>query len=171
MNILYTSLLLCTLSFASMDTIESFKADFTQSVTDDKNATLLYNGHLLAQKPQNAVWHYTSPIKKVVYMDEFRVSIVEPEIEQVIIRKIQSNLDFFHMIKNAKKLDDTIYEANYKKTTFLIIIKKSLIESISYKDAFENDVKIVFKNQKQNLKIKEEEFIADYPLEYDVIRD
>ena len=144
MKQLWITILCSTLSFASIDDINSFKADFIQSVTDDKNISLNYSGHISASKPQNAIWNYVKPIKKDVYINKYRVIVVEPEIEQVIIRKIKSNFDFFMMIKNAVQID---------------------------KNKFENDVKISFKNQKQNIKIDKEVFVAKYPLEFDIIRD
>ena len=160
-----------TLSFASLIDIHSFEASFTQKVTDDRNATLQYDGYVRAQKPQNAVWNYLKPVKKDVYLDRFRVTIVEPEIEQVILKRVESNFDFFMMIKNAKKVADDTYEASFKNAKFIIKTEKTLIKSISYKDEFENNVLISFENQKQNIKINENFFIADYPVEYDVIGD
>ena len=165
-------LLLCSgISFASIENVNSFEADFTQSVTDDKNTTLNYSGHIIASKPQNAVWTYKKPIEKDIYINQYSVTIVEPEIEQVIIRQIESNFDFFMMIKNAKKTGENIYVANYKESKFTILTENNLIKSISYKDEFENDVKIVFKNQQQNIEIDNEVFTAKYPLEFDIIRD
>ncbi len=171
MKQLLAALLISTLSFASIDNINSFEANFTQSVTDDKNISLNYSGHLAAQKPQNAIWNYIKPIQKDVYINQFSVTIVEPEIEQVIIRKIESNFDFFMLIKNAVKVDENTYTANYKESKFTITTKDALIESISYKDEFENDVKIIFSDQKQNIKISSDTFMAKYPLEFDIIRD
>jgi outer membrane lipoprotein carrier protein len=163
--------LLYTLSFASFDAINTFQADFTQSVTDDKNKSLIYKGHIIASKPQNALWNYTKPIKKDVYINNFNVTVVEPEIEQVIIRKIESNFDFFNMIQNAKEIQKDKYEAKYKDAKFTITTKDKLIETISYMDEFENKVKIVFENQKQNEEINIDLFIPNYPLEFDIIRD
>lgn len=171
MKQLLMTLLCSTLSFAAIDNINSFEADFIQSVTDDKNSSLNYSGYVCAKKPQSAVWNYIEPIKKDVYINKYSVIVVEPEIEQVIIRRIESNFDFFMMIRNAIKISEDIYEANYKETKFIITTKNSLIESISYKDEFDNNVKIIFKNQKQNIDIEENKFIAKYPLEFDVIRD
>ena len=171
MKQLLIPILCSTLSFATLNDIHSFKANFTQSVTDDKNTTLSYNGYIRAQKPQDAVWNYISPIKKDVYIDRFRVTVVEPEIEQVIIRKIESNFDFFMMIRNAVKVNENIYVANYKDAKFTIKTDKNLIQSITYKDEFENDVLISFTNQKQNIKINDEVFIANYPLDFDVVSD
>lgn len=168
----FLSLLLCSsISFASLNSINSFKADFTQSVTDDKNATLLYSGSLAAQKPQNAVWHYLLPIQKDVYINQYSVTIIEPEIEQVIVRKIETKFDFFNMLKNAKKTNSNTYEAQYQNKKFIIKMQNDFIEEILYNDDFENNVSIVFTNQKQNIKIKDEKFVAEYPVDFDVIRD
>ncbi|MDQ1264325.1 MAG: outer rane lipoprotein carrier protein [Campylobacterota bacterium] len=157
--------------FASLDNINSFEADFTQSITDEKNKTISYTGHIVALKPDNARWTYAKPVKKDVFMNSYDVVIVESEIEQVIIRKVESNFDFFNMIANAKKIKENVFTTNYKDTVFTIVKKGALIESISYKDEFENKVHIVFKNQKQNKTIEKKLFIPSYPLEYDVIRD
>jgi outer membrane lipoprotein carrier protein len=171
MKHIFTLLLSFSLSFASFDNLNSFEADFTQSVTDDKNKSLVYEGHIIASKPQNAVWNYIQPIKKDVYINRFNVTVIEPEIEQVIIRKIDASLDFFNMIQNAKEIEKDRYEANYKESKFTITTNNKIIESISYVDEFENRVKIVFKNQKQNATINQELFIPRYPLEFDIIRD
>ncbi len=157
--------------FASLDTIVSFDADFVQSITDDKDKTISYNGHILATKPQNARWSYFKPVKKEVYINDYEVTIVEPEIEQVVIRKIESNFDFFKMIANAKESSKDNYTATYGETFFKIKKNDNLIESISYLDEFENRVTIIFKNQKQNQSINKSLFTPIYPLEFDIIRD
>lgn len=171
MKQLLVTLLCSTLSFASINNINSFKADFIQSVTDDNNSTLSYKGNVIAKKPQNALWSYIKPIKKNVYIDESSVTIVEPEIEQVIIKRIESNFDFFMMIKNAIKINNNTYEASYKDAKFIITTRDDLIKSISYKDEFDNKVNILFKNQKQNIDVEDKLFIPNYPLNFDIIRD
>ena len=156
---------------ASLGDIVSFQADFTQSVTDDKKKVLTYSGSVLASKPQNALWRYSKPVNKDVYINSRRVTIIEPEIEQVIIKRIESNFDFFNMIKNAKKIEKNIYMAIYKNSKFRITTKDELIKSISYIDEFENSVEVLFDNQKQNDKINKELFIPNIPLEFDIVRD
>lgn len=157
--------------FASLENITSFEADFTQSITDDKNKTLNYTGDIVALKPQNAKWSYIKPVKKTVYINDFEVTIVEPEIEQVIVKTLESNFDFFKMIANAKKTGDNRYETIYKNTKFTIIQNGSFIGSISYIDEFENRVNIIFKNQKQNQSVNKDIFTPRFPLHFDIIRD
>ncbi|MDQ1243808.1 MAG: outer rane lipoprotein carrier protein [Campylobacterota bacterium] len=171
MKYIFLAILIAAKLFASLEDIVSFEADFTQSITDEENKTINYNGHIVASKPQNARWSYTKPIKKEVYINDFEATIVEPEIEQVIIRRIESNFDFFKMISNAKKIDSNKYIAYYQETKFTIIVKSTLIESISYLDEFENSVKIVFQNQKQNQSINEALFKPSFSEDFDIIRD
>ncbi|MBU1658307.1 LolA-like outer membrane lipoprotein chaperone [bacterium] len=171
MKYLFFLLILASEIFAFFDAISSFQADFTQTVTDEKNKTISYSGTIIAEKPQNAMWTYEKPVKKNIYISSNSVTIVEPEIEQVIIKKIESNFDFFKMIQGAKQIENDTYIAIYEKSKFTITTKNKLIESISYKDEFENKVKIIFKNQKQNIEIDSQQFIPKIPIEFDIIRD
>jgi len=160
-----------SLAIASIGDISSFKADFIQSVTDDKEKVLTYNGSVLAAKPQNALWRYLSPVTKDVYINANRVTIIEPNIEQVIIKRIESNFDFFNMIKNAKQIGENTFIAKYNSSKFTIITKDKLIYSISYQDEFENSVKIEFQNQIQNTEIAPELFNPNIPINFDIVRD
>ncbi len=157
--------------FAFFDTINTFEADFIQTVTDDKNKVLTYNGNIFASKPQNALWRYTTPISKDVYINQSTVTIIEPEIEQAIIKKIDSNFDFFKIIKDAKKVDENIFIAKLGNSSFIIRTENEQIKSISYIDEFENSVLISFDKQKQNSKISKEVFIPKIPVEFDIVRD
>jgi len=164
-------LLLTTVSYANIQTISSFEADFQQKIVDDQNKTILYEGHIIATKPQYALWNYTKPIIKRVYILENEAIIVEPELEQAIIKKINKNFDFFKLIKSAKRITKNKYLAHYNNTTFIITIDNKTISSISYKDEFENSVTIKFSNQKENRKIDKKEFQPNIPDDYDIIRN
>lgn len=171
-KLLLTTLITMQL-FASiaLEEITSFEADFKQSITDEKDKVLTYNGRIVALKPQNARWSYTKPIKKDVFINDFEVTIVEPEIEQVIVKRLESNFNFFKIISNAKKIDLNTYVAFYRDSKFTIVKKGALIESISYLDEFENRVEIRFENQKQNHTVEKSIFIPKYPIEFDIIKD
>jgi len=164
-------LFFCISSFASLKDIYSFEADFEQNITDEKNKTLVYKGHIIASKPQNALWTYKEPVKKTIYINNLSATIIEPELEQVIIREISSNFDIFKMIKNAKKITKNEYETTYKNTKFNITIQNNFIKSISYNDNFDNHIKIIFTNQKQNHTINKGIFYPKIPLDFDIIRD
>lgn len=158
-------------SFASLIDTFSFEADFTQSITDDKKQVLTYSGHLVALKPMYAKWEYKKPIKKDVYINSYNVTIVEPELEQVIIKRIESKFDFFTILKSAREIKKNVYAAFYKDIKFIIISNDDTTESISYKDEFDNDVKIVFTNQIKNKKFRRSLFTPNFPLRFDIIGD
>lgn len=170
-KIILSALCASTLLFASFDNLATFKADFTQSITDDKNKVLHYEGSLVAAKPQNVLWSYVKPVKKDVYINDNNVIVVEPELEQAIFKRIQSKFDFFNIIKNSKQLDKNTYIATYNNKDFLIQTKGNMIESISYVDEFENKVKILFNNQKENEKVDSEIFKPKIPADFDIIKD
>jgi outer membrane lipoprotein carrier protein len=171
MKHLFLLITIVTLNFASLDKIYSFEADFTQNITDEKKKVLTYKGHIIASKPLYAKWEYTQPVRKDVYINTHNITIIEPELEQAIVKEIESKFDFFYIVENAKKIKEDEYEAFYKETKFIITSKNSFIESISYKDEFDNQVNIIFENQKQNIKFETSLFIPNIPIEYDVIRD
>jgi len=164
-------LLLTTATFASINKINSFQADFTQKIVDDQNKTIVYSGHITALQPQYALWKYTKPITKSVFILQDQAIIIEPDLEQAIIKKIGKNLDFFKLIENAKKLSREKYLAKYNNTTFTIQTKNGTIVSISYEDELENRVIIDFTHQIENKKIAKEVFTPNIPDDYDVIRD
>ncbi len=171
MKYLFLYFSLTSYIFASFDNLTTFQANFIQTITDEKNKILIYSGSVLASKPQNVLWHYKEPVDKLVYINAYSVSIVEPEIEQVIIKNLDTNFDFFNMIKNAKKIALDIYFVKFKNVEFYIKTKDNLLYSISYIDEFENAVKIIFSNQLYNQEISEKRYIPSFDLDFDVIRD
>jgi len=171
MKYLLLLLLLLSKLLASPMNLTTFQADFIQTITDDKNKTLTYEGKIIASYTKNALWQYTSPVEKSVYLNQNKVTIIEPELEQVIIRHIKSNFNFFNMIKNAKKITSNQYLTTFNNVKFTITTKNKKIKTIKYFDEFENKVKIIFKNQKQNIKINNNLFLPKYNLDFDVIRD
>lgn len=157
--------------FADLESLNSFEADFTQTITDDKGVTLSYSGSVKALKPRQALWVYTKPVEKTVYIKNAQVIVVEPEIEQVLVRDIEGDFDFFSVLESAKKISDSSYIAHFEEQKINIKVQNKLVVSLSYKDKFENSVKIVFKNQRQNIALSSTLFDASYPSEYDIIKE
>lgn len=162
--------LMLSFSVADIIDISFFEADFTQEIIDDKGKALRYDGHVKAAKPQSSLWQYIHPVEKNIYINKSEVVIVEPELEQVILKKISNDFDILSLIKNAKKINNHTYIANFNGAEFQIIITDSVIGSLTYKDEFENSVKIIFTNQKQNITIPASEFTPRIPTQYDIIR-
>ncbi len=174
MKHLFTLLALGSFAFASFDNINTFQADFIQTLTDDKGKILKYSGDLVATKEQNAIWHYKKPVTKTIYINRYKITIIEPELEQVIIKRVEAtkNFNFLKLLKNAKKIDSHRYLAIYEeKSIYINVDKDSNIKSIQYKDEFDNGVEIVFSNQKYNTQFDKNIFIPTFPLEYDIIQN
>ena len=157
--------------FADLKTLCSFEADFLQTITDDKGVTLTYEGSIRALKPRQALWVYTKPVEKRVYIKNAQVIVVEPEIEQVLVRDLEDDFDFFTVLESAKKIDQSNYLAEYEEQKIAIKVNDGLIVSLRYKDKFENDVNIVFMNQAQNRELSSTLFDPSYPSDYDVIKE
>ncbi len=156
---------------ADINALHYLEADFQQKIIDDQNKTIVYNGHVKAAKPQFALWEYQSPVSKQVYILPYEVVIVEPELEQAIVKKIGDNFDFFSLIKHAKKIDDNHYIAYFKEKNYFIVMNGDRLVSIKYKDDFDNSVIIDFKDVRVNKKIEKEAFAPHIPDDYDLIKE
>ncbi|MBN2782457.1 MAG: outer membrane lipoprotein chaperone LolA, partial [Campylobacterales bacterium] len=77
----------------------------------------------------------------------------------------------FKMLQNAKIVEKDRYITSFKDTKFVIITEDEKIKSISYKDEFENEVKIIFSNQQQDIELKMGTFNPVYDPNFDIIRD
>lgn len=163
--------LLTSSLFAFGEKIQSFEADFVQVITDEENKTLKYKGKIYSQRPNQVMWHYTDPINKKIFIQDRRAVIIEPELEQAIIKRLQGELDFFTILTSAKTTDNTYYKTNYKDIDFTLKVVENKIESLMYVDQLENKVQITFSNQKQNSPIRADTFSPYIPLDYDVIKE
>ncbi len=157
--------------FANFIKLHSFSANFQQIITDEQNKKLIYTGLLQAKEPQSALWLYKTPVKKSIYIRENRVVIIEPELEQVIIKHIPANFDFFQMIQNAKQVKKDTYVAMLDNKAYTIMLDKGVVASLFYSDDFGNSIKILFSHQSQNKAIKSTLFNPIIPADYDILQD
>ena len=165
------TLLVSSLAFADFTTMLNFQADFTQTIQDDHNKTLTYKGDVIATQPAYALWRYKKPVTKSVYVLRNKVVMIEPELEQAIIKTMQSSFDFFTLLKSAKKVAKNHYEAVFQNRVYTIMTQGEMITTIHYEDEFENRVTIKFANQQINKKINLDIFNPYIPKGFDIIRD
>lgn len=158
-----------SLSAAPKD-IQSFNSKFEQTITDDNGKTIRYTGELWAAKPQNALWMYQKPIKKSVFVNAQKITIVEPSIEQVTLRTLDGEIDFLQIIQQAKKVEDHTYVATIKGEKYTIFFNNDHLSAISYTDGFDNKVVIKFISPIQNKPIESSKFKPTIPDEYDIIK-
>jgi outer membrane lipoprotein carrier protein len=156
--------------FAFTDTLESFEADFEQHIIDENDERVIYKGKVTAQKPDRAYWRYSEPVEKEIFIVRQEVVIIEPDMEQAIVRTLQEDIDFFTILSHAKKIDVNRYEATYGSQVFDIALKAGVIESISYRDHFDNRIELHFSAQRQNRPIAQETFQPHIPASFDIVR-
>jgi len=171
MRLLFLLLLAVLPLMSSPKELTSFYAIFTQTITDEHKKKLIYNGELWASKPQNALWKYTKPLQKSVYISSNKLILIEPSLEQATIRTLDNDIDFLEILKKSKPLTPTRYTATITGQTYFIDFTNNTLESISYTDGYDNSVVIRFSNQVQNKPIEASRFKAVIPADFDVIRN
>ena len=160
-----------TLLFGFADHIETFSADFVQTVTDDTNKTITYEGHLETMRPDRARWDYTSPVEKSVFIVGHTVTIIEPELEQAIVKEFRDDIDLFRILENARPLGEGVFLAEHGSQKFLIKMKGDVLQAISYLDAFENRIRIRFLHQKVNPPLEASALTPHIPEDFDVLTE
>mgnify|MGYP001765763803 CR=1 FL=1 len=170
MRFFLAALLASASLFAAPKDLNSFNAKFVQTITDDSGKTIRYSGELWAAKPQNALWVYQKPIRKSVYVNAQKVTVIEPAIEQVTLRTLENEIDFLSIVQKAKKVDNDTYTATVKGQTYTVTFKGELLDSIRYTDGFDNKVLIQFNTQNANKPIEPSRFKPLVPADYDIIK-
>lgn len=165
-------LMLCIVgtAFSAPKDISSFNARFEQTIIDDNGKTIRYSGELWASKPQYALWVYQKPIQKSVYINANKVTVIEPQIEQVTLRTLDNEIDFLQIIQKSKRVDDEHYTATVKGQTYAITFKDDVLNTISYTDGYDNRVTIKFLSALQNRPIDTSRFKPLIPSDFDIIK-
>ena len=169
----FLSILFLLFAFADAKIVDfkTIKSDFIQTVTNDQNKTIVYEGSFYATQEQKAIWIYTKPVEKKIYFSKSKVLIIEPELEQAIITNLENTPNIAELIRSAKETSPNHYVTRYMDTSYTIITEGSTIEKIHYKDKLENSVEIRFSNQSTNLFLDDELFKAQIPKGYDIVRE
>ena len=89
----------------------TLSAEFTQSVATEKS-TLSYGGKLYLKKPDKALWVYTKPVLKEIYITKNQVIVHEPKLKQATITNYKEGLKHgTWMIWDA--VGNLLYELHY----------------------------------------------------------
>ncbi|MEA3497670.1 MAG: LolA-like outer membrane lipoprotein chaperone, partial [Campylobacterota bacterium] len=122
------------------------------------------------KQPHKLVWKYDVPIEKLVYINNKIVTIIEPDLEQAIISRLEQEINILKLLKDAVKVKKNIYKSNLNNRDYLIQIIDNKLTQIKYKDEIDNKITIDFKNIKQNQDLPENIFKFHIPFEFDIIR-
>lgn len=148
--------------------VTSIEANFVQS---SKTQPIFYKGKFIATTPNLARWEYTNPLQKIVFVSRDKIISYEPMLSQVVIKKMQTNLDFIAILQNAKQdsKDPTLYHSLINGVHYTLIFKNNLPYKIEYQDQLEESVLIELKDVKLNVKIDKKDFEFSIPSGIDVI--
>jgi len=150
--------------------IKTFEASFTQAITNPSGNVVNYTGHIHRKELNQIKWQYKNPIEKLVYIKKNNVTIIEPELEQAIVTKLDKEINILNLLQNAKKVSNNSYLSNFNNVDYSLKLQNGKLSQISYQDEIENDVIISFSNVKQNHKIDQQVFNFFIPLEFDIIK-
>lgn len=152
----------------SMD-LKTINGSFTQTLTSPDEDIITYEGLIFLNLKGKALWRYSSPTPKEVYVNGKSVVVVEPLLEQAIVAKIDSTFDINSLLKeqieNGKKV--VVYDGISYEVTFNDFKPKT----ISYVDQMENRVKILFENVELNGDFDVSVFTPNIPKEFDIIKN
>ena len=149
---------------AGVKDLKSFEAEFVQVITNPNGKKIVYHGNFYAKKNNLALWNYKLPIKKIIYYFKNEISIVEPELEQVVVTKIKKKQNLLHILNKAKKLKKDVYTANCCGAKYYIYMQKNKgIKKIQYKDRLGNLSVITFSKQIVDKPIDDKIFKPNIP--------
>ena len=156
---------------ANIFDFKTFEASFLQTILDDNDKRITYTGNIYVDGAKNALWDYEAPVKKSLYFSNNRLTIIEPELEQAIIKEITDNINIYSILKHAKHVSKNLYKGMFNNKEYLVEVENSVISEIRYKDDFDNSVSISFENQKIDKNLPLGIFKINIPKEYDTIRE
>ncbi|MCI6988303.1 MAG: LolA-like outer membrane lipoprotein chaperone [Campylobacter sp.] len=171
MRILIFSLFFALFSFANELNFDSLQGKFTQ-IIKSKDSSIEYSGTFTLQNlgEQKALWNYFKPNPKTVYFSSSKVTIIEPDLEQVIITKLDKTPNLTVILNNAQKTgEDGIYKAKFDDTIYTIKFSNSLPQNIYYTDKLDNEVSINLSEVSKNLAIDASIFEPNIPSNFDII--
>ncbi|WP_456323453.1 LolA-like outer membrane lipoprotein chaperone [Hydrogenimonas sp.] len=155
---------------AALPVPENLNALFLQTVSNhENNRSLNYEGKVWIKLPKQAKWIYEKPVKKIICVTKDRAWVIEPELEQATLFRLQKAIPLMQILQNAKRISKGHYRAEYGGVAYRIDVDdKKRLKSISYEDDLGNMVTISFRNI-DNSPIDEKVLQCDIPQDYDII--
>jgi len=164
------SILIFTISifYGEILNFKTYQANFVQTVTNSSGNKIIYKGKIYLDNKSNILWRYIKPITKDVYINDTKVMIVEPELEQVIISRMDKELNLIDILNQSHKISKNIYENKINNIVYKINIVNNNLKEINYIDDIDNKIEITFNKINGNFNMK----IFDYniPDDFDIIR-
>ncbi|BCD68046.1 LolA-like outer membrane lipoprotein chaperone [Nitratiruptor sp. YY09-18] len=152
--------------------IASFHSPFIQTVINDQNRTLRYEGEVwFTKEPLRIKWIYKKPNYKEIYINNQKVYIIEPDLEQVVVKRVQKKDNFFTILDSAVLVKGKQYKAFYDGHDIFIDLKNGKISKVTYTDKLENKNSILFTHPQQNIPLDDSNFTIEIKSDWDVIEE
>jgi len=168
LKIIIALILTNTLLSAFFENVSNFQSKFRQTITSD-GKDIIYEGELYIKRPSSVLWLYQKPIRKSIYIRDHSLFMIEPDLEQVIIKSISKSLQLVKILESSKKISANRYVATIKDKKYLIILKKSMLFRIIYSDEVENSIEITFIDPRVDIEINDKKFFPNIPSDFDRI--
>lgn len=159
-----------SLNSVELKDINTYKANFLQTITKNDDTKITYEGLLFIKKPAHILWQYKKPIVKNVFINDYMVVVDEPELEQAIFSQLREDLNFIDILEKAKKISENKFLALIDNKEYNLIIENGILKKIDYIDEVENKVEILFNDIDINTDIDNSLFRFEIPSDYDIIR-
>lgn len=169
MKLIIIFLFTCNALISGVFDFNTISSDFKQTITNEENSKIVYEGSLYTSTQQKALWFYKTPVEKKIYFNKNRVIILEPELEQAIVTNLENVPNLTELLKQSIKKENGIYETSYDNTTYTIHTNNDNITKIAYSDKLGNNVQIDLFNQTINTVLDDSLFNPTIPLDFDVI--
>lgn len=169
-TILFLFVCVSTLFSFNIEKINTFQADFSQSIINPSGKEIIYKGKVYIKKPFNVLWKYNDPIQKDVYLINDHVTIIEPDLEQAILSTLDKEINILHILQNGKQIAKNKYESILYNKPYIFSINNDKLTTIEYKDDVDNKIVIKFTHIVQNQPIEDSLYNFHIPHEYDIIR-
>jgi len=174
------------------DHLTGLKADFTQTVIDANSVTVQdATGTLQLLRPGRFRWDYHTPYEQLIVADGTRVSIYDPDLEQVTVKLMDETIGNMPalLLSNEQPLEDSfiITELGLKdKKEWLELIPRvsdtsfekirlafdeNTLQSMELLDSFGQTTQLVFSHVQRNPEIDPDIFHFVPPPDVDVIGD
>jgi len=151
---------------------EHFNAFFEQTVTNPKGKVIRYRGKVAYTQGNLLKWSYTEPTQKEVCTDGHEILVVDHDLEQISVYRIDKGFDLAHILKNAKPYKASVYVTEYEGKRYTVKLDKNgRLHSVAYYDDLDNKVQIGFGKMRYGKgALPVSVMRCNYPATYDIIR-
>lgn len=174
------------------DHLTGLKADFAQTVIDAQSVIIQNaTGTLQLLRPGRFRWDYHTPYEQLIVADGTRVSIYDPDLEQVTVKLLDKTIgnmpalllsneqpleDSFNItelgVKNKLEwleLDPKSHDTSFEKIR--LAFNEQTLQTMELVDSFGQTTQLVFTNVQRNPEIDPQVFHFTPPPGVDVIGD